>query len=184
MHAHTCMHACSKHYLRGYYCANERTNPNYLKNPACRQQNRGARGARRNSNFLMCIRYVSWWRGRPLRCSRGSHMYRLSAVPCLPHLLHPCHFFNPEVRLACMSRARDPSPQVTSSRWLYAGYLDRRRGLQCRTSSTVLGVNPLLDAPAPTAFLSVDGAPCVRIWTSIGRSHSSVFCTFRNLQSL
>ena len=34
--------------------ANERTNPNYLKNPACRQQNRGARGARRNSNFS-CI---------------------------------------------------------------------------------------------------------------------------------
>ena len=33
---------------------NERTNPNYLKNPACRKQNRGARGARRNSNFS-CI---------------------------------------------------------------------------------------------------------------------------------
>ena len=31
-----------------------RSNPNYLKNPACRQQNRGARGARRNSNFS-CI---------------------------------------------------------------------------------------------------------------------------------
>ena len=37
-----------------FHCANERTNPNYLKNPACRQQNRGARGARRNSNFS-CI---------------------------------------------------------------------------------------------------------------------------------
>ena len=36
-----------------------RSNPNYLKNPACRQQNRGARGARRNSNFLMYIGYVS-----------------------------------------------------------------------------------------------------------------------------
>ena len=36
-------------------------------------------------------------------------------------------FFNPEVRLGCFSRARAPSPPVTSSRCAHAEYHDRRR---------------------------------------------------------
>ena len=168
-----------------------RSNPNYLKNPACRQQNRGARGARRNSNFSCISDMLASGAEGPADVI-GAHIctgYARCFFSCT--LLFTAKFIDPGPNPSTIHRCRAGCSRWT---WVPRATASRPRRLACRLLSSGDLWNVLtslicisLGLLSPSEFWWMY-APCVQYhwdirWVCCLGSPTSSLCTLCNLRS-